>query len=280
MSRILKRPMFRMGGSTENMGIMDGMRTRYENGGSAKEALSELDRIAPLPKPRVTELLQNIGLNILSNPSQGNIFRTAAVAARDPLQQASARDFQSALLRRQTVGDILGQRREQRDKERLLQMKIDADRELAGIQAKDKKAELAFPNVTSPFVKNNLMDIINDKTNIIDSDVQVIMAPAKQQIKQIQSLNPKSGDFFVLVDSQGRPERFVRVELDEKNRVKLREVDPSGNDLDDEDAEPVMGDVGKTYRERIAKDLEKRREQSAKDLEESLGVEDRDILQP
>ena len=108
MSRILKRPMFRMGGSTENMGIMNGMRTRYENGGSAKEALSELDRIAPLPKPRVTELLQNIGLNILSNPSEGNIFRTAAKAARDPLQQASARDFQSALLRRQTLGGSLG----------------------------------------------------------------------------------------------------------------------------------------------------------------------------
>jgi hypothetical protein len=280
MSRILKRPMFRMGGSTENMGIMDGMRQRYEKAGLVEERLSELDRLAPLPKPRVTELLQNIGLNILSNPSEGNIFRTAAKAARDPLQQASARDFQAALLRRGTVGDILSQRREQRDKERLLQMRIDADREIAGIQSKDKQAELAFPNITSPFVKNNLMDIINDKTNIIDSDVQVIMAPAKQQIKQIQSLNPKSGDFFVLVDSQGRPERFVRVELDEKNRVKLREVDPSGNDLDDEDAEPVMGDVGKTYRERIAKDLEKRREQSAKDLEESLGVEDRDILQP
>ena len=26
MSRILKRPMFKMGGSTENVGIMDGMR--------------------------------------------------------------------------------------------------------------------------------------------------------------------------------------------------------------------------------------------------------------
>ena len=280
MSRILKRPMFRMGGSTENMGIMDGMRTRYENGGSAKEALSELDRIAPLPKPRVTELLQNIGLNILSNPSQGNIFRTAAVAARDPLQQASARDFQSALLRRQTVGDILGQRREQRDKERLLQMKIDADRELAGIQGKDKQAELAFPNITSPFVRNNLMDIINDKTNIIDSDVQVIMAPAKQQIKQIQSLNPKSGDYFAIADSFGNVEKYVQVQLDEKNRVRLIEVDASGNTLDDEDAEPIMGDTGKTYREKIAKDLEKRREQSAKDLEESIGVEDRDILQP
>ena len=33
MSRILKRPMFRMGGSTENSGIMDGMRQSYESGG-------------------------------------------------------------------------------------------------------------------------------------------------------------------------------------------------------------------------------------------------------
>ena len=64
MSRILKRPMFRMGGSTENMGIMDGMRQRYEKAGLVEERLSELDRLAPLPKPRVTELLQNIGLNI------------------------------------------------------------------------------------------------------------------------------------------------------------------------------------------------------------------------
>ena len=34
MSRILKRPMFRMGGSTENVGIMDGMRQgmRYDKG--------------------------------------------------------------------------------------------------------------------------------------------------------------------------------------------------------------------------------------------------------
>ena len=159
-------------------------------------------------------------------------------------------------------------------------MRIDADREIAGIQAKDKQAELTFPNITSPFVRNNLMDIINDKTNVIDSDVQVIMAPAKQQIKQIQSLNPKSGDFFVLVDSQGRPERFVRVELDEKNRVRLIEVDPSGNILDDEDAEPIMGDTGKTNKERIGKELEKQRKQRAEDIEESIGVEDRDILQP
>ena len=158
-------------------------------------------------------------------------------------------------------------------------MKIDADRELAGIQGKDKQAELEFPNVTIPSVRNNLQGII-DASPIIESGLQIIQAPAKQQIKQIQSLNPKSGDYFAIADSFGNVEKYVQVQLDEKNRVRLIEVDASGNTLDDEDAEPIMGDTGKTYREKIAKDLEKRREQSAKDLEESIGVEDRDILQP
>ena len=30
MKRILKRPMFKMGGDVENVGIMDGMRKRYQ----------------------------------------------------------------------------------------------------------------------------------------------------------------------------------------------------------------------------------------------------------
>ena len=46
MSRILKRPMFRMGGSTENVGIMDGMRQRYQNGDKVDQILSELDKSA------------------------------------------------------------------------------------------------------------------------------------------------------------------------------------------------------------------------------------------
>ena len=33
MSRVLKRPMFKMGGDVENVGIMDGMRKRYSEAG-------------------------------------------------------------------------------------------------------------------------------------------------------------------------------------------------------------------------------------------------------
>ena len=280
MSRILKRPMFRMGGSTEDSGIMSGMRTRFENGGKTEEALSELDRLAPMPERRVTELLQNIGLNILANPSQGNVFRTVAAAARDPLRQSGERDFQSALLRRQTVGGILGQQREQADKERLLQMRIEADKEIAGLRAGQEKAANEFPN-DPPSVANAKYQII-ETSPIISSGLQIIVAPANQQIKTIRSLNPNSGDFFVIANTMGQPEKYVKVEKDEKNRIKLIEVDSNGETIDD--IETDMGETinitDNTYQERIAKDLAERRKKQQERLEESFGVEDREILQP
>ena len=280
MSRILKRPMFRMGGSTEDSGIMSGMRTRFENGGKTEEALSELDRLAPMPERRVTELLQNIGLNILANPSQGNVFRTVAAAARDPLRQSGERDFQSALLRRQTVGGILGQQREQADKERLLGMRIEADKEIAGLRAGQEKAANEFPN-DPPSVANAKYQIIQTSP-IISSGLQIIVAPANQQIKTIRSLNPNSGDFFVIANTMGQPEKYVRVEKDEKNKIKLIEVDSNGETIDD--IETDMGETRNitddTYQERISKDLAERRKKQQEQIEESFGVDDRDILQP
>ena len=280
MSRILKRPMFRMGGSTEDSGIMSGMRTRFENGGKTEEALSELDRLAPMPERRVTELLQNIGLNILANPSQGNVFRTVAAAARDPLRQSGERDFQSALLRRQTVGGILGQQREQADKERLLGMRIEADKEIAGLRADEDAAANEFPN-DPPSVANAKYQIMKT-SKIINSGLQIIVAPANQQIKTIRSLNPNNGDFFVIANTMGQPEKYVKVEKDEKNRIKLIEVDSNGETIDD--IETDMGETrditDNTYQERIAKDLAERRKKQQEQIEESFGVDDRDILQP
>ena len=74
-----------MGGSTENVGIMDGMRKGYDNGGSVEEVLKELDKRAPAPSFGRSAFLTEFGLNLLSTPPQGNIFQTAAIAARDPV---------------------------------------------------------------------------------------------------------------------------------------------------------------------------------------------------
>ena len=74
-----------MGGSTENVGIMDGMRQRYKDGDRVEEVLKELDERAPAPSFDRSDFLRDFGLNLLSTPPQGNIFQTAAIAARDPV---------------------------------------------------------------------------------------------------------------------------------------------------------------------------------------------------
>jgi len=92
MSRILKRPMFSMGGST-SAGITSGLSRRgYEPGGSVD--FGEVDVIAeqmrnrygPVPKQgyNVYDFLTEWGLNMASSPPMGNVIQTAAGTARGP----------------------------------------------------------------------------------------------------------------------------------------------------------------------------------------------------
>ena len=85
MNRVLKRPMFRRGGSAD--GITSGLdqkpRQEYSRGTMPNFQLSGLPGF-----------LTGFGLNLLAEPPRGNIFQTAAVAARDPFNQLQK--FQTA----------------------------------------------------------------------------------------------------------------------------------------------------------------------------------------
>jgi hypothetical protein len=87
MSRVLKRPMFKMGGSTSG-GITSGMkRARYQEG---EKVTTEdiLREYGPAPRSsNVYDFLIDFGLNIASMPPQGNIISTAAAAAREPFSR-------------------------------------------------------------------------------------------------------------------------------------------------------------------------------------------------
>jgi hypothetical protein len=78
MNRVLKRPMFRRGGSAD--GITSGLdqkpRQEYSRGTMPDFQLGGLPGF-----------LTGFGLNLLAEPPRGNIFQTAAVAARDPFNQ-------------------------------------------------------------------------------------------------------------------------------------------------------------------------------------------------
>jgi hypothetical protein len=85
MNRILKRPMFRRGGSAD--GITSGLdqkpRQEYSRGTMPSFQLGGLPGF-----------LTGFGINLLAEPPRGNIFQTAAVAARDPFNELQK--FQTA----------------------------------------------------------------------------------------------------------------------------------------------------------------------------------------
>ena len=125
-SRILKRPMFRMGGSTENVGIMDGMRQRYAES-DPKGVQPKRDILAT---PGLSPFLIDFGLNLLSATPRGNIFATAGAAAQDPFRR-----FQERQIAAQQIAS------DRAFKEKLLDKQLAVEKEIAGIKRGDKERD-------------------------------------------------------------------------------------------------------------------------------------------
>ena len=92
MTRILRRPMFRMGGNTDQ-GIMSGVAPRqgYDDGKLVKDAEERKKLLMRLagqsPDRSMSNMLIDFGLNIASATPKGSIFATAAESAKDPFQR-------------------------------------------------------------------------------------------------------------------------------------------------------------------------------------------------
>ena len=120
MNRTLRRPMFRMGGTAE--GITSGLdkpRQQYENGNRVTRLTDEFEQRKAMfdqLRPKQTgfmpgsasSFLTNFGLNLLSQTPRGNIFATAAAAAKDPFQQFQAARASEISDRTQLDQAILG----------------------------------------------------------------------------------------------------------------------------------------------------------------------------
>ena len=88
MNRTLKRPMFRIGGSA-GTGITSGLDQpqKMAKGGRINYQQGTMPSFQASGLPG---FLTNFGLNLLSTPPSGNIFQTAALAARDPFNRLQA----------------------------------------------------------------------------------------------------------------------------------------------------------------------------------------------
>ena len=166
MNRTLKRPMFRMGGSA-GTGITSGLdtpRQQYNEGNRVRKLFEERKSMfdQTIPNQRggfmpgsVSSFLTNFGLNLLSETPRGNIFQTAAVAAKDPFnrfQSARAQELSDQRALDQAIlGDVISEDFKSRQQQKLIdagfeEKKMELENEikvleLEGTQDSLKRAE-------------------------------------------------------------------------------------------------------------------------------------------
>ena len=146
MNRTLKRPMFRIGGSA-GTGITSGLDQPQKMANGGRTGYNQ----GTMPSFQASGLpgfLTGFGLNLLATPPQGNIFQTAATAARDPfnklqVSQAAARKTaeERQFLKDRTTAEqefLTGERiaGDEAAMERL-ETKLASDEKLAGMKTND-----------------------------------------------------------------------------------------------------------------------------------------------
>ena len=112
MTRVLRRPMFRMGGNTDQ-GIMSGVAPRqgYSIGGVSDEEMQRIQKVAKQYAYRPSgvtpaDALIEFGLNVASAEPRGSIFATAADAAKEPFQRYATSKAESEAIGRMSESDM------------------------------------------------------------------------------------------------------------------------------------------------------------------------------
>ena len=257
MNRILKRPMFRMGGSS-GTGITSGLDQpqKMAKGGRIgyQQGTMPNFQIGGLPG-----FLTGFGLNLLATPPQGNIFQTAATAARDPFNQLQA--SQAALMK--TASDRAFARELAEEERDFLRgettRKLESAERIAGMNktdtikrvqeiADDKyggdtikaQREVDFPNAVYP----NLVSQYGNKqvaTTVIDST----NLQKQKDIDKFVDLNPFLASKFVYDVATGKTMTFVKDKL--SGRFKLIPADSADIDMTGEDMPPPKTGPDFTY---------------------------------
>ena len=284
--------MFRLGGSTENEGIMNGMRKRYQQGTNPddidstytaagadfKPTNQTTQRTGERPSfrdilvnsPNLSPFLTEFGLNLLSQPASGNIFQTAALAAKEPFQRLQSK---------RAMGD-------ERDFEReLLEKKLETQERIAESRGGDKEYDMAYKlgldKFENPALAKNFAEFYTTIQPTVGATYGTQFGGILEQDVSQQKVARQLGKSL---DKQGKLNKvfydiytgsFKQLVKDQAGNYVFRiaagaanVTDPTGETL------PQETDPGKEYREKVGKDFEKIREEKRKQLREKFGVED------
>jgi len=158
MSKILKRPMFRIGGQANEEGIisMAQPRKNYQEGSDYQKRIEELRPIFQAAagqgrsqNDRLSDLLISGGLNLMSARPSGNIFSTAAGAFKEPTSQyLKGRETEDAFQRQINLAAAT-QGITSVDAERLARIKVKQEGEGEELVTLTKLLQLS--GVTNPY---------------------------------------------------------------------------------------------------------------------------------
>ena len=173
MSRILKRPMFKTGGST-NEGIMHGLVNRrgYTTGSKAEQYTDEIYNILSKYKPPAPRLpLGQIGLNLVSGEYAGDGFLSnVARSAKGPYEGWTKADDANRNLDYQTRMAAAKMGISKDEAERLARIKAQKKSAFAAqtreAQVSDLSKQLSDINSGNPaFIRKNANTIANQMVN-------------------------------------------------------------------------------------------------------------------
>ena len=176
MNRTLRRPMFRMGGAAE--GITSGLdkpRQQYSTGERVKQLFDErkamFDQLRPQPSGfmpgSASSFLTNFGLNLLAQSPRGNIFQTAAIAAKDPFNQFQAARSKEISDQRQLDQAILGDVISEEFKKDQQQKLIDAGFEEKKMELQNEITKLEIENTADSLAR---AEELKNELTLLESD--------------------------------------------------------------------------------------------------------------
>ena len=284
--------MFRLGGSAENEGIMNGMRKRYEQGTKPEDIDSTYQegdfnvnptnqrtterpsfRDILVQSPNLSPFLTEFGLNLLSQSPTGNIFQTAATAAKEPFQRLQAK---------RAMGD-------ERDFEReLLERKLEVQKEIASGDNKeyDLAYKLGLEKFENPALAKNFAEFYTTIQPTIGTTYGTQFGGVLEQDVSQQKIARQVGKNL---DKQGKLNKFFydvytgsfkQLVKDQQGNYKFIAAAGAASVTDIEgETLPTETDKRNEYREKINPELEKIRKQKRKEFQESLPdfVPDEDV---
>jgi len=214
MNRTLRRPMFRMGGAAE--GITSGLDRKplkqgtdpYDRAMKTTERFREdMDKFrgeqSGFMPSALPGFLTSFGLNLLATPPRGNVFQTAAVAAKDPFKTFQAATLANQQDERDRVEDMFGT---------AIASEYDLEAQRVKSDAKDKKTfakEQAANAVTTLY--DNQIGAIKNKIETLDRDDPNYLDKVNDFNSTIKNLEKKkTDDIKSIYLSQKTIEEFQR----------------------------------------------------------------------